>query len=102
MMTAVYERDGKIVGAVIGYMHAPWCAPPDWKVAQLLMWTVDEAHRGGMIGIKLLVDFEAWGSQQGAFTYGAGAGLMEGSSGNSVLERRGYQYLETNYFKEVQ
>jgi len=92
---------GTVVGALLAIMHVPWLAPERWKSAQILMWAATPGLRGRGIGVRLLHRFSEWGTERGACILGGGAGLKDGTAAHDIMQRLGWRYLETSYYKEL-
>lgn len=101
LLILVSEIEGKIQGALIGCIHAPWCAFAQWEVAQLVMWVMRPLRRGMAEGVRLLQRFEAWAKSKGVVGIGAAHGVFAGGDAERVLTARGYDYMETAVFKEI-
>lgn len=61
----VAEKSGELVGGIAGIISSPWFCPSK-KTAVELAWWVDDSHRNGLAGVRLLRAFEEWGRQSGA------------------------------------
>lgn len=95
----VAEVDGRIIGAIVGLMTTPWWSP-SCPVAAELAWWVEEEHRGGRAGVRLLRTLERWGASRGArFTALSGLVSVGEDRTGSLLARLGYEQAEVAWVK---
>lgn len=95
----VAEVDGRLVGTIMGIISAMWCQP-SVPVAAELAWWVDEEHRNGPVGIRLLKQFEDHAKEQGAQVIAMSDLLLGGKSMVAeMLNRLGYETTERTHMK---
>jgi GNAT superfamily N-acetyltransferase len=92
------DEAGVVIGGVGGKLDdEPISGQP---VAVEIFWFVTASHRGGTLGIRLLLAFEKWAKEQGAAH--VCMVKMENSMPEAVdkiYQRLGYRKLETTYIK---
>lgn len=57
----VFEKDGRIVGFLLGMAVPIWFDVMDWSAIELAWW-IDPAHRGGREAVEMVRLFERWAS----------------------------------------
>jgi GNAT superfamily N-acetyltransferase len=93
----VVEREGRIVGAIVGHRCHVWFEP-NATIAAELGWWVDPAHRG--VGVSLLRAFEAWGREQKADVVALSDLLQTNASpAGELLEKLGYEMVERSFVR---
>lgn len=90
-------KGNDIVGFILGmYSHNLW--NPDVKTLNELAWWVDQGHRDGFIGIKLLKKFEAVCKRNTTIVLST---LPSSNLRDSNLERLGYVLKEKQFVMEI-
>ena len=96
----VLEKDGEIVGGIGGYT-TPAYFNKNATFGQQVFWFVHPDYRSRR-SLLLLDTFGAWCKNMGATMIWSGAKQNESYSGmKKVLNRKGYQELETVFVKGV-
>lgn len=96
----VAEIDGEVVGAIGGTPVNLWFSRSTPVVAELAWW-VNEEHRNGSIGVKLLWAFEDWAQSIGARAIClSDLVLGDGAPVSKILSRLGYSMVEQAHIKE--
>ena len=98
----VADKDGAIVGmiAALGY---PYPMNTSYTVADELFWWVDENHRSGSVGLKLIAALEAEATRRGWYALSLCA-ATESSSFDSTCRfyaRKGFRVSDHKYWKEL-
>lgn len=98
----VSELDGKLVGMCAGAMTTLWFAK-SIPVACEFAWWVDQEHRKGASGLKLLMAFEAWATRQGAKFICMTDLMTDGkrSDNKDLFLKLGYRAMERAMVREV-
>ncbi len=92
---------GEAIGAIAGVISNLWFAP-SVKVASELGWWVNQKHRGSLLSIKLLHEFERWAKNNGA-TRVAMSDLIvhDEMPAGKLFEKLGYAVVERAHIKGV-
>lgn len=93
----VLERNGDVVGMLAA--HALPNPVSGELVASEVAWWVDPEYRGGSGAVRMLVEFEEWAEERGAFLVQMIA--PAGSSIGRLYMRRGYEQLETTWQRRL-
>lgn len=97
----IAEVNGDAVGAIIGAVTPIWCSARA-RVGAELAWWVDDAHRGKVLGIRLLQAFESWAKEQGASHVVMSDLVFDGDAPvGPMFERLGYRLVERSHLKEL-
>ena len=95
----VIDVDGKAVGILAAIMTSVWYSPST-KVAQEMMWWVNEEYRGTIASIKLIKAYENWAREQGAQIIAMCDLVIEGHEPvGTTLNKLGYEMSERTYIK---
>lgn len=95
---AVAERDGVLIGGMIGFVSQPWYSTD--LVAHDVGIFVDKDSRGGRLAIELVKTFTEWAKASGAkqIRPGVSSGVVQVGK---IYERFGYEATGSNYLLEV-
>ena len=97
----VAEREGRIVGFILGALAPLWFAPRVTVAAELAWWVQPE-HRNTRAGIKLLNAFEAWAEDHGARVVLMMDLIVDGkATTGETLRRLNYHVVERVHAKET-
>ena len=97
----VAEIDGKVVGFIACLVHPSWFSQTT-LIAMEMAWWIEEAHRGGVSGIRLVKAYEEWAKQMGASFICMSDLMSDGNAGlGNMLERLGYSMTERTHMKGI-
>lgn len=97
----VAEREGTIVGSLVGIMAPVWFNA-NATTATELAWWVDEAYRGSTAAFKLHRAFEEWAKEQGATAIVMSDLIVNGVAHTEKLfEKMGFTPVERSHVKGV-
>lgn len=97
----VAEREEVIIGVLIGMLAPVWFSPSS-KVATELAWWVEEGHRNGPAGVRLLRMFEGWAQANDARFIAMSDLVVEGETpAGHLLERLGYGLVERTHLRRI-
>lgn len=93
-------KGDEVVGVLGAVLHP--CLFSGEVVATEAFWFVDPNHRGGTAGVRMFLEFMAWGIHVGATRLQAGkiAGSM-GEELEAFYQKHGFVKLETLYVKNL-
>lgn len=94
---SVAEKDGKVIGFVIG-VSAPCMVNRDYKVAAELAWWIEPEYRNGMDAIRLIKHIENQAQQQGCKIWSMMClEAQEPDKVESMYLRMGYKPTERSF-----
>ena len=96
----VVEHDGKLVGALVGYISEFFFGPD--LIASDSGWFILPEYRGSRSAVRLLKNFEKWGKANGAkeIAMGISTDVMPEKTG-ALLQKLGYVPVGGNFKKAV-
>lgn len=95
----VADNDGEILGGLMA-MAVPMWSQPSIRIAVELAWWVEEKHRNGLVGLKLLRAFEAWAEDNDLRFIAMSDLVLAGQKPvGDTLHRLGYQLMERSHVK---
>lgn len=98
VFSAVAERDGKIVGALNGFMSSYFFAEPPIAI-QEIFYVVPEA-RGSMAAYRLIRAFEDWAKERGAWEIQIHQRTnINAEHAERFFERIGYEHMGGTFRK---
>lgn len=94
----VYERDGELIGAVLGDVITPWFSDKRMGVEYAVY--IADKHRNGLIAARMIHQWVSWCRKQGAVQCRAGI-----STGNMAIaklyERFGFRQSGTAFILDL-
>lgn len=94
-LALVAERDGELVGVILGKIATPWYS--DEIAAVEDFFYVKPEHRGSRAGYMLVRGFNEWAKKQGALHVRAGVSSGCGDAGGRLYEHFGMKFMGGNY-----
>jgi len=90
-------HEEKLVGCLLGTVAPHFLARE--SVSQELMWWVEPEHRGNSGALKLVLLFERWAKERGAFLniMASFAGTDGDDRLEAIYKQRGYSLLEKHF-----
>lgn len=98
-MLLVAEKDGEVVGILMGKMTTPWYS--DEPAAVEDFFYVKPEHRGSRAGYMLVRGFMAWAKEHGALHVRAGVSSGCGAAGGRLYEHFGMNHMGGNYVAHI-
>lgn len=100
-LIVVAERDGKLVGSVLGLI-SPWIGDVNQLVVQEIWWWVNEECQGEFIGKRMIRFYEEEARRMGVTFSIVGTHEFDGEDKlGRVYERLGYRHLQHDFIKEL-
>lgn len=95
----VAEKDGVVVGGMMGDVHVPWYTTERMGIDHSLY--IEPEHRNGLIAAKLIKKFEAWCIKMGATQIRPGIGTGD-KSVVRLYKGLGYKSVGEWFLKDVE
>lgn len=98
----VAERNGQVVGFILGALVPLWWDSFDWSAIELAWWLNPEA-RGGSAAVRLVQQFEAWAAACGVHRVVLSDVEFEDNAhpAGVLIERLGYTLHERAFIKQL-
>ena len=97
----VYEKDGEIVGFLIG-QKGRWMLNKDEFIGVSLYWYVDPKHRKGLASTSLIKAFEEWCRKVGCVGIDTGTTTaLQGRRVSKLFERLGFPEYGITHSKSL-
>ncbi len=101
MCVLVAERDGEILGGLVGTLTQLWFAPTV-SVAAELAWFVRAHARGGAAAVRLLRAFESWAATRHvAYVTVSCIPSLKGDAVATLFARAGYHEAERAFLRRI-
>ncbi len=94
----VAEKDGEVVG-MAALLVEPFIFNPSVRVANELVWWVDESARGGMIAARLLKAVEIESKKMGIDIIRMALMADSPRSADGIYRKLGYRHSDSHYEK---
>jgi GNAT superfamily N-acetyltransferase len=95
---AVAEKDGEVVGAMLGDVYTPWYTTDRMGIDYCIY--IKPEHRSGLMAVRLIKRFEEWCIAMGATQIRPGVGTGNANAGK-LYKMLGYKVVGECYLKDV-
>lgn len=98
----VFEKEGQVVGFLLGLAVPIWFDVLDWSAIELAWW-VAEDHRGGREAVEMVRAFEAWAARMNVHRVVLSdiEFLDQAQPAGPLIERLGYTLHERAFVKVI-
>lgn len=97
----IAEKNGRAVGIAAALAY-PFYFNTNCRAGQELFWWLDPAHRGGVLGVRMLKAMEKWARDEGCHTFMMiSLPSLTESPAAKLYARMGYRPSECNFIKRM-